>query len=620
MTMTSETIKLNLIPGCDLPVLHSSQFDSGRALTFEIYDGEELFTSFDAYDISLHARKVDGTIIGIDTYNVDSENHQVIFFTTEQLTACAGKNICELVFTDPISGTVVGSCNFWLEVEGDPYSGGIDSASDIENLSTQIASIVDSQLNNYYTKEEIDDQIETIVTEQVTPIVSSIVAEQVPPAVHAELSNYYTKSETDAAFYDKSEVDTLLSGKADTSDLPDMDNYYDKSTTDTLLASKANTSTTYTKTEVDNLIAAIPSNDITTEITTPASVMTFNDGGDNIPLKSLVTEILPIQAGSGVPSPQNVRVISGHSTVNVGNYVKNLFDKNQTLSNGFIQSDGSIGSSSSYVYTDYIKVKPNTNYTTSGDVALSNTRNNIACYDKNFAFIERLNTDTAGGWTFTTPNNCNYIRMNLGGAGRDLSTIQLEEGSTATTYEAYKGSNTTIPLGSTIYGGSFECVKGEGQITKAFFNLANYTGTVRKVSSGANTYFRFDDISPYIKRYGNIICDKYEQKSITESTTDIGIGLVNPTGIDYPMLAFRPANADSYDTTTILTFIQNTLNGLEICYDLLTPTSISVSGANIPTISGLNNVYTDCGNIQSLEYFNNKADDIAAMISLMTRS
>ena len=218
MIMTSETIKLNLIPGGELPVLHSSQFDSGRALTFEIYDGEELFTSFDAYDISLHARKVDGTVIGIDTYNVDSENHQVIFFTTEQLTACAGKNICELVFTDPISGTVVGSCNFWLEVEGDPYSGGIDSESEIENINSQIASLIDDQLEDYYTKDEINEQITSIIEEQVTPTVSSIVSELVPPAVESELGNYYNKSE----------VDNLLGDKADS------DNVYTKTEVDEL--------------------------------------------------------------------------------------------------------------------------------------------------------------------------------------------------------------------------------------------------------------------------------------------------------------------------------------------------------------------------------------------------
>lgn len=43
-------------------------------------------------------------------------------------------------------------------------------------------------------------------------------------------------------FYTQAETDTLLSGKADTSDLPDMTDYYNKSETDTLLSAKADTS------------------------------------------------------------------------------------------------------------------------------------------------------------------------------------------------------------------------------------------------------------------------------------------------------------------------------------------------------------------------------------------
>lgn len=45
-----------------------------------------------------------------------------------------------------------------------------------------------------------------------------------------------------ATTYTKSEVNTLLSTKANVTDLPDMTNYYDKSETNTLLASKADTS------------------------------------------------------------------------------------------------------------------------------------------------------------------------------------------------------------------------------------------------------------------------------------------------------------------------------------------------------------------------------------------
>ena len=504
MIMTSETIKLNLIPGGDLPVLHASQFDDGRALSFIIYDGDEPFASYAAYNISLHLRKVDGTIIGIDTFTIDDVNDCVVFTTTEQMTACAGKNIGKLEFTDALSGVVVGSCNFILEVEPDPYSGGIDSQSDIENLSTQIAAIVDSQLNNYYTKEEIDDQIETIVTEQVTPIVSGIVSEQVPPIVESELANYYTKSETDAGFYDKSEVDTLLADKADVTDLPDMDDYYDKTTTDTLLASKANTSTTYTKTEVDNLIAAIPATDITTEINTPASVQTFNDGGDNIPLKSLITEILPVQSGSGIPSPANPRPISGHSDCVV------------TVSDG---------------------------------------------------------------------------------------------DSTSRT--------TTVSLGSTVYGGSLECVEGEGQITYGYVELDGSSDESYNWSAYGQAVF-ITHVQPDMKLglTQNGWCNWLEVHSTSLS---MGIRLGGTADSNIIIFDRIPENiSDVTDLASWRTYLSN--HPIQIVYPLATPTSLSVTGANIPTLSGTNNIYTDCGDIQSLEYFNNKADDIAAMISLMTRS
>lgn len=46
----------------------------------------------------------------------------------------------------------------------------------------------------------------------------------------------------------------------------------------------------------------------------PAS---FTDGADNTPFKSLIVNVEPIQAGSGDPSPGNVRPISGRTSVNI---------------------------------------------------------------------------------------------------------------------------------------------------------------------------------------------------------------------------------------------------------------------------------------------------------------
>lgn len=65
----------------------------------------------------------------------------------------------------------------------------------------------------------------------------------------ADLSNYYTKSETSGA----TEISTALNAKADTATT------YTKTETNTLLGGKADTATTYTKTEVDNAITAATS-------------------------------------------------------------------------------------------------------------------------------------------------------------------------------------------------------------------------------------------------------------------------------------------------------------------------------------------------------------------------
>jgi hypothetical protein len=61
------------------------------------------------------------------------------------------------------------------------------------------------------------------------------------------------------------------------------------------------------------------------------------------------------------------------------------------------------------------------------------------------------------------------------------------------------------------------------------------------------------------------------------------------------------------------------MTGVKFVYELETPTAFTFTGANIPTLSGTNNIYADSGDIQSLEYFNDKADDIASMVRLMTR-
>lgn len=61
--------------------------------------------------------------------------------------------------------------------------------------------------------------------------------------------------------------------------------------------------------------------------TASGAVASFPDGADGLPLKKLVVNIEPVQAGSGDPSPQNVRPIGGYTKC----YINNSLSANQIV-------------------------------------------------------------------------------------------------------------------------------------------------------------------------------------------------------------------------------------------------------------------------------------------------
>ena len=141
-----ESFNLNIIPGKDRPVCHASQFDIGRTIHVNLFEGFNVFTLDGTEVISISVRKPDGNVVTEAVTN--TSDSYVEFVTTEQMTACFGSNLCELKLEK--GADVIGTMNFILEVEQDPLDGGVQSDTQIHNLQTQVADLVAIEVADQY--------------------------------------------------------------------------------------------------------------------------------------------------------------------------------------------------------------------------------------------------------------------------------------------------------------------------------------------------------------------------------------------------------------------------------------------------------------------------------------
>lgn len=139
-----EQINLNLIPGEALPIAHASQYDVGRTIRLNLFEGSSVYTLSSEATVSLDVKKSDGTIVTAALSH--TQTTYVDFTTTEQMTAAAGKALCELKID------TIGTLNFILDIERGPKDGSIESDSEINDLESQITTII----NNMGIGHEID--------------------------------------------------------------------------------------------------------------------------------------------------------------------------------------------------------------------------------------------------------------------------------------------------------------------------------------------------------------------------------------------------------------------------------------------------------------------------------
>lgn len=141
-----EIIKLNLIPSGVNPVCHCSQYDSGRVIRIELFDGLTPYTLASGDTVTLNVRKPDNTIVTASVTATQGNNY-VDIITTEQICACVGTNLCDITLKN--GSVVIGTLNFYMQIERDVLADGDPSQSVIRDLDALAEAAVNAQISDF---------------------------------------------------------------------------------------------------------------------------------------------------------------------------------------------------------------------------------------------------------------------------------------------------------------------------------------------------------------------------------------------------------------------------------------------------------------------------------------
>ena len=260
-------------------------------------------------------------------------------------------------------------------------------------------------------------------------------------------------------------------------------------------------------------------------------------------ITSLNISFSPQQAGSGDPSPENVRPITGRDEVAVNVRGKNLLsDENfqssvqsgitfTKMGNGVVHIEGTSTSyADSVVVNDVPQLPPGTYYGISPYLTI---------VVKKASTGSNMYYSGTGGVTIKAGDVIRYYYFSIE-TNKTINTTEYiflapgESAFSASDFEPYKpGTTAQLPLPETIYGGTVDAVTGVGSKTWGF--IASYNG-----------------------------------EALPEE-----------------WISDRDVYASGTTPTT----------GAQVAYKLATPEPLKVNPISIPSLSGINTIYSDADNL-----------------------
>ena len=295
----------------------------------------------------------------------------------------------------------------------------------------------------------------------------------------------------------------------------------------------------------------------------------------------------PVQEGSGEPSPENIRPVSGRDSVKVERCGENLLDEarfpiSKTKNHLMITSKMTLPAGT---YTVCILSVANGVYADGADVNHT--------YDSNkhtFTLARPTAVQLKAYWINERPEKDEHIWLVKGNEWR--------------AYTPYIGQTATLTLPRTIYGGTVDAVTGDGQETwgtetiSRIASIDELTSVVRCTATllqKSVTAKSGSAISNWLGEYVSYVEDK---ESFYTNQTQIYIKISKTR-----LSSFNVAGVNAYLSEHPLT----------VCYKLAAPTPFAATGARpIPALSGVNTLMTDADSMT----VTGRADPIKRIIDL----
>lgn len=321
----------------------------------------------------------------------------------------------------------------------------------------------------------------------------------------------------------------------------------------------------------------------------------------------------PVQAGSGEPSPENIRPIKGRDSVQVERCGENLYNVNHFIGSYWVddnyhKSNDFVNIHSSFWASYKVPCNVGDTINVSGFPELGG----ISCvwtsdvsgekYFKEAGSSQRVNA------SYAVPSGAQCLVLGVAGklsmpdANYDNAMISI--GAAPTTYSPYTGQTSTLTLPRTIYGGTVDAVTGEGQESWKLVTLdgtENWEAQQTAIPGKFGFTLGMPGIAtpegPGIK--GDIVCNQYP--AVTANDTyrcKNGISVEAQKNYYFRIYndTYAGEAADEWKSYLSAQYAAGT--PVQIAYKMATPEPFTATGAQpIPALPGVNTVLTDADSV-----------------------